>query len=61
MFTEAPLTAEETARVTSLRADVLQAADQADRGEVIRGFDADAFLADRHRERGIVHCPAASP
>ncbi len=52
---ETPLTAEETTRLASLRADILQAADQADRGDVIRGFDPDAFLADRHREASERH------
>lgn len=52
---ETPLTAEETTRLTSLRADILQAVDQADRGEVIRDFDPGAFLADRHRERSEHH------
>lgn len=46
---EAPLTAEEEAKLAALRADIQLAVDQADRGEVIRGFDVAEFLAERHR------------
>jgi len=46
---ESRLTAEEEAKLATLRADVQHAADQLDRGEGIRDFDWDAFLADRHR------------
>ncbi len=46
---EASLTTEEETKLTALRADIQLAVDQADRGEVIRGFDVDGFLAERHR------------
>ncbi len=47
---ESPLTDEESAKLTTLRADIQHAVDQADRGEVIQGFDMTAFLAERHIE-----------
>ncbi len=46
---EAPLIAVEDARLAALRADIQLAVDQADRGEVIHGFDMEEFLAERHR------------
>ena len=46
---EAPLTEEEQSKIAALRQDVQHAADQLDRGEGIRDFDWDAFLAERHR------------
>lgn len=46
---ESCLTAEDESKLAALRVDVQHAADQLDRGEGIRDFDWDAFLADRHR------------
>ncbi len=48
--TESPLTEEENAKLATLRADIQHAVDQADRGEVIHGFNMASFLAERHRE-----------
>jgi hypothetical protein len=48
---KAPLSEAESAKLAALRADIQHAVDQADRGEVILGFDVDSFLAERHRER----------
>jgi Arc/MetJ-type ribon-helix-helix transcriptional regulator len=47
---EAPLSDVESAKLVTLRADIQHAVDQADRGEVVQGFDVAAFLAERHRE-----------
>ena len=47
---ESPLTEEESTKLASLRADIQHAVAQADRGEVIQGFDMAAFLVERHRE-----------
>ena len=46
---ESNLTDEEQQKFTALRGDIQHAADQLDRGEGIRNFDCDFFLAERHR------------
>lgn len=48
---ESKLSEEDQAKIASLRAEIQIAADQADRGEVIRDFNMDDFLNERHRER----------
>lgn len=52
---EAPFTDEEAVKLATLRTDVQHAADQLDRGEGIRDFDWDAFLAERHRAHAAKH------
>lgn len=47
---ESPLTPEEELKLASLRADIQHAADQAERGEVVRDFSIESFLEERHRE-----------
>jgi Arc/MetJ-type ribon-helix-helix transcriptional regulator len=47
---EAPLSEAESTKLAALRADIQHAVDQADRGEVVQGFDVTSFLAERHRE-----------
>ena len=49
-FVNATVQAGDSAKLASLRADIQLAVDQADRGEVIRDFNMDTFLAERHRE-----------
>lgn len=46
---DAELTEEEQQKLSALRGDIQHATDQLDRGEGIRNFDFDAFLAERHR------------
>jgi Arc/MetJ-type ribon-helix-helix transcriptional regulator len=46
---DAELTEEEQQKLSALRGDIEHAAGQLDRGEGIRDFDYDAFLAERHR------------
>jgi Arc/MetJ-type ribon-helix-helix transcriptional regulator len=46
---DADLTEEEQQKLVALRSDVQHAVGQLDRGEGIRDFDYDAFLAERHR------------
>lgn len=46
---DAELTEEEQQKLSALRGDIQHAADQLDRGESIRDFSYDAFLAERHR------------
>ncbi len=50
---EAPLTEEEKQKLLTLRSDVQHAADQLDRGEGIRAFNWEAFLAERHQAFAI--------
>ncbi len=47
---EAPLTDEEQTKLAALRSDIQIGIDQLDRGECVRDFDIDAFLAERHQE-----------
>ena len=46
---DADLTDEEQQNLSSLRGDIQHAADQLDRGDGIRDFNYDAFIAERHR------------
>lgn len=46
---ETRLTEEEEAKLTALRQDIQLAVDQAERGEIVRGFDVKEFLASRPR------------
>jgi Arc/MetJ-type ribon-helix-helix transcriptional regulator len=48
---DAELTEVERQKLSALRGDIQHAAEQLDRGEGIRDFDYDAFLAERHRLR----------
>ncbi len=52
---EAPLIAEEDARLAALRRDVQIGIDQLDRGEGIHNLDWDARLAERHRAFAARH------
>ncbi len=45
---ETRLSAEDQAKIDSLRSDIQLAVDQAARGEVIPGFDIESFLTARH-------------
>lgn len=49
---DAELNEDEQLKVAALRSDVQHAAAQLDRGEGIRGFNCEAFLAERHRLHG---------
>lgn len=46
---ESPLTAQDETKLATLRSDIQLAVDQVGRGEVIRGFEMEDFLAERHR------------
>ena len=50
---EAPFSEVGQTKLAGLRRDVQHAADQLDRGEGVSNLDWDAFLAERHRLRGI--------
>jgi Arc/MetJ-type ribon-helix-helix transcriptional regulator len=51
---ETRLSEADEAKLVALRADIQIAVDQADRGEIIRDFQMEDFLAERHREHAAL-------